>query len=549
MKQTGFVLVSVLIITSITSILAFSQIKENLLQERIGGNQQKEINARLAAEQGVIDAFNAIKTGTSSSAIATTLGKSPHTNQAGSTLQNIMWNETDNTFSFVSKGISYDATAYLKTTIRITEESSSSLFNDAVAGCEAVENTGNGVIDSYDSKEGVYNASLKDGAGNVLTDAKGDVLKNKSGNANVTTLNDGADIKLTGGGKIDGSLTSKGNIEAGTSSATSITGDMTAAGNIKLKDITSSGSIYAGGNLEFEKLTATAPGMAITAGGDIKNGKNSIVTVDVTYGGENQADDYFDWGAPTSGIAQPSINLGDCDPIGIASVVESIKEQIKIKKDAGDSFGSPLSSGSEFIFTEDSVSADGAVIAGVSSSTLDALGKATWMGALDENTKVLIIEDKFDSTAKKITIDGNVTLVVTDDIVIKNSTFSFKNPETSSLTIITDGKIDIDTGTNLFSGASVNLEGNVPLTIYSSHTGADAMKITANAAIYAKLYAPLGDLSLGGGAEIMGAVRGKKVKVSSGTSIHFDEALARSKDVILEGASTQYTSVYYLYND
>lgn len=49
-KQQGFVLISVLIITTISTFVALSAIGENRLQERIAGNQAKEINARAKAE-------------------------------------------------------------------------------------------------------------------------------------------------------------------------------------------------------------------------------------------------------------------------------------------------------------------------------------------------------------------------------------------------------------------------------------------------------------------------------------------------------------------
>ncbi|MFT6926519.1 MAG: Tfp pilus assembly protein PilX [Psychromonas sp.] len=94
-QQKGFVLVSVLIITTITTMLAFSQFSENRLQERIAGNQEKEINARLAAEKGVFDAFVYIEAqnvlGTSNENIETNLNKTPYTNTGNvSTLQDII---------------------------------------------------------------------------------------------------------------------------------------------------------------------------------------------------------------------------------------------------------------------------------------------------------------------------------------------------------------------------------------------------------------------------------------------------------------------------
>jgi hypothetical protein len=146
-QQKAFVLVPVLIITTISTMLTFSQLHDNQLQERMAGNQQKEISARLAAEKGIFAAFEAIKTGASSSAIATTLNGTPHTNPSGSTLQNIVWSETDSSFSFESIGKVNGATTYLKTTIKVSEDSD--IFDDAVVGCESVRVWGSGNIDAF----------------------------------------------------------------------------------------------------------------------------------------------------------------------------------------------------------------------------------------------------------------------------------------------------------------------------------------------------------------------------------------------------------------
>lgn len=163
-QQKGFVLLSVLIITTIATMLAFTQLSDNRLQERIAGNQQKEINARLAAEKGVFDAFEAIKTGTSSSAITTEINRLSDTNESNYTLQNILWSgtETDSTFSFVSKGLFYDAVAYLQTSIHLK---SSGIFDYAVIGCESVKVWGSGVINSYSG--GPYSVTTVGAHGNV----------------------------------------------------------------------------------------------------------------------------------------------------------------------------------------------------------------------------------------------------------------------------------------------------------------------------------------------------------------------------------------------
>ena len=71
----GYVLVSVLVLALVASMVVFVSIRENQLQERMSGNQQKMINARLAAERGIAAALEHIKTqmasGTDINSIAT----------------------------------------------------------------------------------------------------------------------------------------------------------------------------------------------------------------------------------------------------------------------------------------------------------------------------------------------------------------------------------------------------------------------------------------------------------------------------------------------
>jgi hypothetical protein len=537
-QQTGFVLISVLIITTITTMLAFSQINNNRLQERISGNQQKELNARLAAEKGIFDAFEYIKA----------------QNLAGETNESIKadlegWSTSDDnyyfesieldgdTFTLTSKGEVNGAVAYLKTQITAIE-TNSSLFDAGVTGCDGVlVGGGGGTVDSYNSQKGDYGEVLADGTTNVTA------------NGSVATINSGADITLSGTGEIYGSLTANGDISTGTSNATTITGDITAGENIQIKGITTSGDIHAGGDLYYKNLTLSDSSSSITVINDISGTSFSGDSTQVTYAG---TDNTGLFGGPTAGIVAPDIDLGECDPVDIATVMSNINSEIAT--DGLTTAGSPMASGTNFIFTDSSVTADGAAVAGVSASSLDSLDAdvVSGLGSLDKDTNVLIFNESLDMTSKTIEISGNVTLFVDGNITTKNTTFSFTDPDTSSLTIITTGNVTIDTSTDLFSNDTINSEGNAPLTVYSSYeSSADddyALEVTANAEMYAKLYAPLGNLALGGGAQIMGAVRGKNVTVQDGTEIHFDEALSDFDDGLEEVTDpASYSSIYYHY--
>ncbi|PKH02303.1 hypothetical protein CXF72_12500 [Psychromonas sp. MB-3u-54] len=137
MKQKGFVLVSVLVITTITTMLAFSQLKTNSLQERMAGNQQKEINARLAAEQNIFDAFDAIAMGNTTK-LNTFISKI-NTDPELDDVINLDFDSSGNIFALESTGEFGGATAYLKAVIKGTE-------GDAIIACESVNVSGNGHI-------------------------------------------------------------------------------------------------------------------------------------------------------------------------------------------------------------------------------------------------------------------------------------------------------------------------------------------------------------------------------------------------------------------
>ncbi len=52
-QQQGFTLVKVMLLGGMASVVVFASLKEGVVQERLSGNFQKDINARLVAEQGI----------------------------------------------------------------------------------------------------------------------------------------------------------------------------------------------------------------------------------------------------------------------------------------------------------------------------------------------------------------------------------------------------------------------------------------------------------------------------------------------------------------
>jgi hypothetical protein len=452
-QQKGFVLVSVLIITTITTMLAFSQLGENRLQERIAGNQRKELSARLAAEKGIFDAFEYIKEqhadNTSNSDIFDGLSTSSFSDGEKYSLEQLDSIELPDlsvfNFVFVSKGSFKGAVAYLKTAIEVNEDEQK-IFDYAVAACDYVSVEGTGNIDSYSSE--AYSSAT---AG-----SKGDV----------TVIGGNAD--LSGNGTVDGSVSASG----------SVTGQ--------------------------DKVTGSVTENASSAG------------------------------------------LGDCDPLNIADQMEKINTQVT---DEPDDYVTGAATDFDGINTA----------GGVSPQTLTVLG---------EEKQVYVFDNFKTGTAagKTVEISGDITFYIQGDMTTSNTTFTLKD-ESSSLTILTEGIVDIGTGSKIFEDEAVNADEESPLTIYSSYisektvlenkgkseekevtTNTTAVDIQGNGKIYANVYAPLGEIIYNGEGALFGALWGEKVGISGGGDIHYDEGLADIKSSII-AAEISYSSVYYYYPD
>ncbi|MFT6926518.1 MAG: hypothetical protein ACJAZP_002134 [Psychromonas sp.] len=170
------------------------------------------------------------------------------------------------------------------------------------------------------------------------------------------------------------------------------------------------------------------------------------------------------------------------------------------------------------------------------------------------------VYNEFNTTGNDVLITGDVTIYVKGDITTKNTAFTLANTS-SSLTIYTAGQIDIKNNTTTVyangNALSIDADNKVPVSIYSSYISTPTKKdedlglsVTSNAEIYARVYMPNGNVSLTGGGNIMGSVRGNEVSVSSATAIHYDEALADINDIAGENNTpTSYSSVAYYYPD
>ena len=114
----GYVLVSVLVLALVASMVVFVSIRENQLQERMSGNQQKMINARLAAEKGVYDTITLINSLLASNSTTSQIQSAIARDEPAFSISSVSYSPPD--LHFVSEGKFQDARASIKARFQIT---------------------------------------------------------------------------------------------------------------------------------------------------------------------------------------------------------------------------------------------------------------------------------------------------------------------------------------------------------------------------------------------------------------------------------------------
>jgi len=124
------------------------------------------------------------------------------------------------------------------------------------------------------------------------------------------------------------------------------------------------------------------------------------------------------------------------------------------------------------------------------------------------------------SNSSKITIDGDVTLYVTGNTYLSNSSM-IDIPAGSSLTIYSDGVLSLSNST------SINNQSKIPakFLLYSTYTGSGAIQMSNSTNLYGGVYAPDSAITLSNSAQTFGAYVVKSMNLSNSTKIHYDEAL------------------------
>lgn len=542
-KQNGYVIISVLLITTISSVLAVSAIGENRLQERIAGNQLKEINARANAEKGVFSSYQYIQDNKSHS-IADLKAALDTQSISGEYLLTTEVDPTSNSLTVVSQGSHQGAVAYLKANV-VIETATVSSDPGGVVSCEGILLTGSGQIDSFDSREGAYDASTA------------------NSNANVITID--GDLNLTGGTQLMGDLNVNGSITQ--SGSGTFGGDLSASGDIVLANANVAGSISSGSYVDLSGGTVgdgSAGSGNINSMGDIKlnwgnektNGENGNASGVVKANGLMVTPtwlnhDNFSTDISHSGATDPVMASNSCDKKDIANAFPTVADS-NTHKQMNDENRNNGGENTTLLFTESSAQVfDG-------SGDTEQISPSSQASTLWAGNKSVYVFDDLDLHNTMITIEGDVIIMVKGDLTTSGGGTGFEFAEgdtTSSLTILVEGQVSIGSSASVFAGATVDSDSEIPLTIYSSFESAgsnedeNAVYLNGNTEMYAQVYAPLGNVEYAASGEMMGSLEGKTVEISGHGDIHYDEALADIGGGESAGGSgsVKMAAIYYHY--
>lgn len=258
MKNTsGFTLVTVLILTSMASIIVLSTLRDSVIQERLSGNFQKKLNARLMSEKGVFSSIETLEIAMLADPTININDLIAHNSEVSGTgsLVSSIYNATieidsNGDILISSEGTRFEGENQMQAIFEYVAggggtTSSASVFSNGITGCSGVAISGSGLIDSYDSSLGDYNDTLADGN------------KNTSEESFVNTVNDSGDITLNGSGTIEGNVLSSSNLSI--IQGADIAGNIHSNGNLIL-----SGGVVVGGDasayLSFTQSSGTVSG-------------------------------------------------------------------------------------------------------------------------------------------------------------------------------------------------------------------------------------------------------------------------------------------------
>lgn len=508
-KEHGAVLLIVLVFSLLASLLVVTSLRDNLVQERLSGNFQKQINAQLLAEQGMHESYNQLKNqlkqtpNQSLQALYDQLPTNANGRLEGSSYALDNGKITGAELSLDSSGQHLEGQAKLNAQFTLLASKGNTIFNDAIVSCESLNLTGSSSIDGYDSRKGAYGDSISNGQGGSQ--------RNQHGKGNVTTIEPNANITLTGNTPIYGDVSATGSVTL--SGSSSLSGSIQANNDVTLGTGTVSGNIAAGNN--FKLANSGKVEGSVKANNNASTAPSAQINGTLQYGGEGN----FHQNSQIGNLVNtrpnlPPVPTKSCDPLDIGAVMGGFKMP---------------NNGARRIDSNANVT-----ITPTGSSKTELSWKGDYFPSLTPTaetifgteTPVFNLDSLVMSADGVLNISGgDVTLIVNGDFKMSGSNQLNVAPG-SSLTLFVNGEISFTAGTN--NGNNIKAQTltdthKPPVSIFS---GSDKdVTVSGNVPIYAALYAPKSKVNLQGGPEIFGSVRGKAISATGNGKIHYDNAL------------------------
>lgn len=527
-RQNGFTLVFVLVLLLMASVIVFKTIQSNIQQERTSGNMRKQINAQIAAEQGIYSVFAALQQLIADNAgifdaedLVEALEESDveltgEGSVAGSGYT-VSVNESSNTLDLVSTGSSFESIKSVNALISFSGGGtvSGSPFINAVTGCNGVSLQGSGLVDSFDSNNGNYSSTIADS------------------NATVSTINPEAKIDLQGNSPIYGDVLGTGNVILRGSSPVigniHANGDVTILGGNGKYDYRVSGWIKAQGN--YEQASVTVHGDVQTDGDATLTWSSEIQTGVLLYGGDLSVPDW--WSGDTSGFenTDPDIpvvpNSGssdtstyaECDSLDIDATIAYFQSSDILP----DLIIGPWKQRNYLLTPEQGYYTDNESADTLSPETVTVAGN---------NVSVYRVSNLSVTQNGTLDISGGDVIVYIENDFTMHGGVELTIEAGSSLTIYIEGQFSFTGGAISVQQHGLTESGVPAFSIYSSYASTDiddvGVELGGASDIYAVVYAPFASVDITGSGELYGAIIGDTVQVTGAGEVHYDEALGDS---------------------
>ena len=387
-------------------------------------------------------------------------------------------------------------------------------YSSVLLGCEGVNVSGGGAIDSYDSREGSYGGENQ-----------------RRSNAKIQSNAPGGDIVLSTGQSFYGDVVSSGGIEVGNSGT--IYGNLKANGDIL---ISNGGADIRGNVVSNQAIRLTGSGTIAgnaEANTEIITNPNAHIVGDATAPVVRTTSNQDAAEQVGGSINRSSPNVGEvatssCDSFTTrdGATIGDLSDALSSLSDT--SSGSLPQSWANYELTPGGLSGPSDAVP--DPERYQVTRDVQIDGVFPEPTNVLVL-DSFSLVGTLDIEGGDMTIYVTGDVNITNGS-TLNIAKGSSLKIVTEGRFTLGSNLKVESDSPTDDQGNPILSLYSTYddsgSGQPGVNITADSAFKGTIFAPDSTVNVAGSGALYGAVKGRRIEVSGGAGIHYDEALMES---------------------